>query len=80
VKDKKPQRDRDLRDVMREEQTRGRRPLDTDEVRRQKERRKHLADLVENRDLSGLVSALRESGRTKAQIAEVVKLWRQLLP
>ncbi len=74
------QKRQDLQDVLREEQSRGRHPIDTDEVRRQRERREHLAELIANRDLARTVSALRESGRTEKQIADLVKLWKRLLP
>lgn len=72
-------RDRDVDDVIREEQSRGRRLLNADEVRRQAERRAYLLELLRNRDLSGAVSALREAGLTDAEIDEFVRLWGTLL-
>lgn len=72
-------RDPDIDNVIREEQSRGRRPVNADEVRRQAQRRAYLMQLLRNRDLDGAVSALRESGLTDAEIDEFVKLWRKLL-
>lgn len=73
-------RDQDISDVMRAEKSRGRRPVDLDEIRRQKKRRESLRILIQARDLDGLTSAMRESGRTEEQIAEIVRLWRRLRP
>lgn len=69
-----------IRDVIREEQARGRRrTLDMDEVRRQRETRQLLGELIEARDLKEAVNALRESGRSEALIERFVTLWNELL-
>ena len=72
------ERERDLRDIVREETSRGRRPVDTDEIRRQRELRESLLTLIRTGDLKAVTTSLRENGWTETQIDEVAALWRQL--
>ena len=51
-------KDRDIRDVMKEEKSRGRKPVDTDTEREIREREAAILKLIEERDRAGLQEAL----------------------
>ena len=73
-------RDRDIRDAIREDTSRGRRPVDTEALRRYQRIKNDFMTLIRAGDLDGVIAALRASGWTEDEIGELVALWRRLLP
>ncbi len=68
----------DIRDVMKAEQSRGRRPIDIDARREREEMLKVLRELLNEGDEAGFMQAMRAYGwgDDSAEFQRALKIWR----
>jgi hypothetical protein len=69
---------RDVRDVLREDRSRGRRPIDTDAVREREKRLEKCRELLRYGSEADLRRAIRALGLTDGspEFAEAILIWR----
>jgi len=71
-------KDQDIRDVMKEEKSRGRKPVDSDAEREIREREAAILKLIEGRDRVGLEEAL-SLYFSKEEVQEKLRLYDRLI-
>ena len=72
------ERQRDVRDVIREEKSRGRRPVDTDALRDYQEKLAKCRELLQYGNESDLRDAIRALGLEDGspEFVEAIRIWR----
>lgn len=73
-----PSKDEDIRDVLREERSRGRKPVDIEAEREKKERDAAILKILERRDRKALEEALRLY-YSPDEVKEKLKLYDAIL-